>query len=1107
MKLNRRKAMSRAVAISIALALASPTVLVKAAPGQVTRVGEVDSYETAAVVATTNWTSAKDVVLVCGEGYADAVSASVLAKQLDAPILLTQAASLNASAKNAIDKLKPQNIYIIGGNASVSQSLRDGLKSNNYNLIELGGKDRYETNTAVAKQLIKLGAKADNVILVSGEGFSDILSATPIAAAKGQIILLGNNNKSTMKPVLDFIKSNNSSVTVIGTTYSINDNIYKEVGAVKRVSGGADRFETNLNVLNSFNNDLNTNKLFIANASDDRYADALIASSLAGKWSAPLVLVDNENSTSTDKALSYIKDKSKASTDLNVIGGSTIVSDNVVSKINESVPGVNEPTVKSVSANGLNQIKIVFNTEVDDDTAEAVKNYQIDGKDLGSSPETEASATLQEDKRTVLITLSKPFMQYKDVTFTIKNVILDRKLSNTIPKLEQKLTFFETSAPTLESVTAVGGNKLVVKFSEPIKMTMSDLSSMKINRQSITNYGLDESVTELCEKSDVWSDKVELYFSSPLPTGNNVFTIPNGDIDKRFYNAGKFPIKGTSMNFNVESAAGRPEVKSVTGDTSGTIYITYNRPMDKQTALEDSNYKINGVRLNVSSSDIKFEEGSNDTIVKIKSIGHLIKDKANVVTICDEITDTYGNEVSEINLNLNITNDNVKPQVTNVTVLDGKTMRIKFNKDVDTGYATNKANYKLVDSDGTEITYKIDDIYAVRDADGNSKRTYEIKFKDRDNLKGSKYTLTVRNIIDTNDTSNVMDVYTTVISGLDTKAPSVTSILKRQDNWQEVVIFFNKAMDQSTIMNPENYYFIDGKGDTKKLPRSAVITPSGDGKSVSIEFSSSYTIGYGSSEVSVIKMGVANVKDKDGNLLGSISYNDSIGTDYSNGPSLIEDTARLTYDGNDIKVKVSLTAPLDILNLGDFRVAGNNPDSGIIVGNDLILTYKSGVKNNEKINAIKNSGSTVTFSISNPTSVDAAGRKIKSGSESVLLPPTTVPNSWRAETNGSSGTNPSVTIVFDQNIDDEIEASYSDDFTFVNERTGESLEVVSVNVDDREVTYKFYNGSIKSGDKIDVRASSISNNISIRSDAHNQREHAVYTPTSDDLTVKTLIAK
>lgn len=55
-----------------------------------------------AQVATKNWTTSKNVILVPGEGYADAVSASTLAKKLDAPILLTTAEALNQNTSAAL---------------------------------------------------------------------------------------------------------------------------------------------------------------------------------------------------------------------------------------------------------------------------------------------------------------------------------------------------------------------------------------------------------------------------------------------------------------------------------------------------------------------------------------------------------------------------------------------------------------------------------------------------------------------------------------------------------------------------------------------------------------------------------------------------------------------------------------------------------------------------------------------------------------------------------------------------------------------------------------------------------------------------------------------
>jgi putative cell wall-binding protein/transglutaminase-like putative cysteine protease len=335
---NIKNLFASAGLISLVIITALITDSAKVSASSITRVGGENRYTTASQVAKTNWTNgSENVVLVSGEGYADSVSASVLAKKLGAPILLTQSASFSADAKSALETLKPKNVYVIGGTASISSSIESALKLD-YNVTRLGGNDRYATNLAVANKLVDLGVSKDNIIVVAGTGFSDALSVAPVAAAKGQILLLATNDQAKTQPVIDFVKKNNSKTTVVGTKNIINDTIYNALGASSRVDGGADRFATNIRVLNNFENDLKNDKLYIANASkatpDNLYADALVASAVAGKYSAPLVLTDTADSDATKNAVDYIGTKATKDTDLQVVGGTGVVPQSVEDKIN-----------------------------------------------------------------------------------------------------------------------------------------------------------------------------------------------------------------------------------------------------------------------------------------------------------------------------------------------------------------------------------------------------------------------------------------------------------------------------------------------------------------------------------------------------------------------------------------------------------------------------------------------------------------------------------------------------------------------------------------------------------------------------------------------------
>ncbi|WP_195962589.1 cell wall-binding repeat-containing protein [Clostridium tyrobutyricum] len=135
-----------------------------------------------------------------------------------------------------------------------------------------------------------------------------------------------------MKNTIEFAKD--SKVTVVGTTYVVSDAIYKSLKADRRIDGGAYRFDTNIHILQAFDSDLKADKFYAANATGNDYADALVASAIAGKYSASLVLVDTEGSTGTYNALSYIGGKVAQDTDIR-IGGRGVVSDAIIDFMND----------------------------------------------------------------------------------------------------------------------------------------------------------------------------------------------------------------------------------------------------------------------------------------------------------------------------------------------------------------------------------------------------------------------------------------------------------------------------------------------------------------------------------------------------------------------------------------------------------------------------------------------------------------------------------------------------------------------------------------------------------------------------------------------------
>ncbi|AKN31479.1 hypothetical protein Ccar_11650 [Clostridium carboxidivorans P7] len=300
-----------------------------------------DRVETSIKISENGWQNGTDTAVIAqGYGYADALCAAPLSKKYNAPLLLTDKSGLNNETINELKRLKVKNVFIIGGNGSLSSNVENQLKSLGINHIErLWGKDRYETSLKIAESL----GEVNGAVVTSGNGYADSLSIAPIAAQKGMPILLSDKNDLT-DGIKNYIKDKNiKNVYIVGGTGVIGTKIQNDLSNAKRLSG-QDRFETNLAVMNEFQNELKFEKIFIAEgdgASGNEFADALSGAVLAAQSSSPLVLIYK---TMPAKTAEFIKAKMSNKTQLIALGGEAVVADSVLSGLIDLFSGKTVPT-------------------------------------------------------------------------------------------------------------------------------------------------------------------------------------------------------------------------------------------------------------------------------------------------------------------------------------------------------------------------------------------------------------------------------------------------------------------------------------------------------------------------------------------------------------------------------------------------------------------------------------------------------------------------------------------------------------------------------------------------------------------------------------------
>lgn len=289
-----------------------------------------DRYETAVEVANKT-ANTKDVagngnlVLVNGNALVDGLAASPLASILGktsnvevAPILLTKTDSLPESTKDYIKEVVSKKstgkvkVYIVGGNAVVSEKVEKELKELGVDVVRSGGSNREETSLKVA-ELISKNKKPYNTFVVGANGEADAMSIAPVAADREEPIIVSKNgglSKDGVQKIAD-LKAN---ATIVGGTEVVSEATEKALKDAKistsRVAG-SNRQKTNAAIIDRYAKN-GLNKIIVSkdgSAKKDELVDALTSTSLAVKEDAPIVLATDKISDEQINALKNKADK------------------------------------------------------------------------------------------------------------------------------------------------------------------------------------------------------------------------------------------------------------------------------------------------------------------------------------------------------------------------------------------------------------------------------------------------------------------------------------------------------------------------------------------------------------------------------------------------------------------------------------------------------------------------------------------------------------------------------------------------------------------------------------------------------------------------------
>jgi len=282
-------------------------------------------YQTAVEISRASFPDNADAaVLARGDDFPDALAGVPLAYAKNGPLLLTPSDSLHSDTASEIDRLLTEGdtVYVLGGEAAVSEEVEDELENDGYAVERLAGANRYDTAIAIAEEL---PGNPGEAFLTTGTGFADAVATSGVAASQGAPILL-THPEALSDDTAQYIADNQlSDIHVVGGEAVVSPEVKAEAGSDSRIAG-ANRWETAVEVAEEFFTSPDTAAL----ATGVDFPDALSGGVYAAIQDAPMLLTAQDELPG--EAEDYFSQE-EAIEEVSVFGGEAVVSEEVMHTI------------------------------------------------------------------------------------------------------------------------------------------------------------------------------------------------------------------------------------------------------------------------------------------------------------------------------------------------------------------------------------------------------------------------------------------------------------------------------------------------------------------------------------------------------------------------------------------------------------------------------------------------------------------------------------------------------------------------------------------------------------------------------------------------------
>ncbi|MFB2598384.1 cell wall-binding repeat-containing protein [Herbiconiux sp. P17] len=291
------------------------------------RVGGSDRFAVSAAISQSTFTSGVPVAYVAsGSVFADALSGSAAAGAKGGPILLATNDGIPPVIAAELTRLRPAKIVVLGGTATLANSVETALASYAPIVERIAGADRYAVSAAVSAQTFATGVPV--AYIASGAVFSDALPGSAASGHEGGPVLLAGKDAVPGVVTAELSRLKPGRIVVLGGTDTMADSVVAGLQATAPTTRivGADRSVVSANVSAAVF-PAGTRVVYVASGAV--FADALSGSAAAIARKGPVLLV---TASAIPPAVATELTR-LAPTKIVILGGPSTVADSVVQSL------------------------------------------------------------------------------------------------------------------------------------------------------------------------------------------------------------------------------------------------------------------------------------------------------------------------------------------------------------------------------------------------------------------------------------------------------------------------------------------------------------------------------------------------------------------------------------------------------------------------------------------------------------------------------------------------------------------------------------------------------------------------------------------------------